>query len=348
MENQILKKKIKSKYIIRNIFNYIKDTYFQLKLINYSKYYLKTLDIQLINYKEKYIEKIGFDINKYLHIEPEKYEEDYLIKKYDNFLLEKKLNKKEFENIISEVIKNKEAKENNIKENSEILIDMESPLFEIISKTKIFENNYTIYISQKIIDKYKLKDYYKNYFDNLNKLNIKYSSIYYSFDDKKKINYLKELNIDYNKIKRFNLIEEGKNDEDNNNKFFETLFSIKNIKNSLIYLKINFTKGNILEPNLFEEINNFKSLRYLYIKYFKFNINFNIKLENIKILSCKNCKNISISKNIGTKLEILDLEQNKISNNINILKNVNFKKLKELLLNNNIISNIKILGRVKF
>ena len=58
MENQILKKKIKSKYIIRNIFNYIKDTYFQLKLINYSKYYQKNLDIQLINYKEKYIKKL--------------------------------------------------------------------------------------------------------------------------------------------------------------------------------------------------------------------------------------------------------------------------------------------------
>ena len=122
-----------------------------------------------------------------------KYEEDNLFKKYDNFLLEKKLNKKEFENIISEVIKNKEYKE---KEDSEILlIDMESPLFGIISKTKSFANNYTIFVSQKNIDKNKLKDYYKIHFDDLNKSNIKYSSIYYEFYDKKKINYLKKLNI---------------------------------------------------------------------------------------------------------------------------------------------------------
>ena len=115
-------------------------------------------------------------------------------------MLEKKLNKKEFENILSDVIRNKELKEINKKKPSEILIDIDSPLFEIISKTNAFDNNYTIYISQYIIDK--LQDGCKKQFDNLNKMNIKYSSIYYRFSDKKKINYLQELNIDYNKIKR--------------------------------------------------------------------------------------------------------------------------------------------------
>ena len=146
MENQDLINKIKSSYIIKNIFNYIKDNNFQLKLFIHSKLFQNKLDLTLI-YKEKYIDKIGFDINKYLHKEKDK--EDNLIKKYDNFLLEHKLNKKEFENIIIDIIKNKIDKENNIKKYSEILIDIESPLFEIISKTKGFENNYAIYISQK-------------------------------------------------------------------------------------------------------------------------------------------------------------------------------------------------------
>ena len=196
--------KIKSSYIIKHIFNYIKDNNFQLKLFIYSKFYQNKLDLRLI-YKEKYIDKIG--INKYLHNEKETNKNDYLIMKYDNFLLKNKINKEKFENIIYDILNNKKInEENNIKKDSEILIDIESPLFEIISKTKIFENNYTIYISQKIIDKYKLKDYYKNYFDNLNKLNIKYSSIYYSFEDNNKINYLNEVDIDFNKIKRISFI----------------------------------------------------------------------------------------------------------------------------------------------
>ena len=120
---------------------------------------------------------------------------------------------------------------------------MDSPLFNIISKSKEFENNYTIFISQKFIDRYKLKDDYEIYFDNLNKLNIKYSSIYFVFEDKKKISYLKDFNIDFNKIRKINLIqddvieeEENENDKENNNKiFFETFFSFNNFGNNLIY-----------------------------------------------------------------------------------------------------------------
>ena len=121
MENQDLINKIKSSYIIKNIFNYIKDNNFQLKLFIHSKLFQNKLDLTLI-YKEKYIDKIGFDINKYLHKEKDK--GDDLIKKYDNFLLENKLNKKEFENIIIDVIKNKINKENNIKKDSEILMNL--------------------------------------------------------------------------------------------------------------------------------------------------------------------------------------------------------------------------------
>ena len=156
MENPFLIKKIKSSYILKNIFNYIKDINFKMKIFFYCKLFQNKLDIKLIDYKEKYIDNIGFDFNEYLHMDKEKNKADNLIKKYDNFLLEKKVIKKEFENIISEVIKNKEAKE---KEDSKILfIDMESQLFEIISKTKTFEKNNTIFYYQKNIDKNKKKN----------------------------------------------------------------------------------------------------------------------------------------------------------------------------------------------
>jgi len=372
MENQNLINEIKSTYILKNIFNYIKDNNFQLKLFAYSNYFQNKFDLKLV-YKEKFIDKIEFDINKYLHREKEKYKIKYLYKKYKNFILEKKIDKKKLEEIIFYVLENRKIKEiNNIKGESEKLIDIESPLFKIITKTKAFENNYTIYISQRNIDDNKLKDYYKRKFDELNNLNIKYFSIYYYFNEIKKINYLKILNIDFNKIKKISLvqeedIEEPKKENYNDNKiFFETLFSFKNIENDLIYLKISFKKENILESNIFEKINNFKSLRYLYLKHFHFDKNLTIKLKNIEVLSCENCKNIGIFENFDIKskklninynnelekvnfekLEILNLEGNQISN-IDILENANFKELKDLNLYRNNISDIKVLEKAKF
>ena len=91
MENPFLIKRIKSPYILKNIFNYIKDINFKMKLFFYCKLFQNKLDIKLIDYKEKYIDNIGFDFNEYLHIDQEKNKADNLIKKYDNFLLEKKL-----------------------------------------------------------------------------------------------------------------------------------------------------------------------------------------------------------------------------------------------------------------
>ena len=42
--------------------------------------------------------------------------------------------------------------------NEENYINIDSPFFKILSKTKIFNEIFTIYISQKNIDKYKLED----------------------------------------------------------------------------------------------------------------------------------------------------------------------------------------------
>ena len=61
-----------------------------------------------------------------------------------------------------------------IKDMLNIYINIDSPLFEILSKTKYFDKIYTIYISTKIIDEYKLKDDYIIRFKNLNNSNIKY------------------------------------------------------------------------------------------------------------------------------------------------------------------------------
>ena len=106
---------------------------------------------------------------------------DYLKERYDKFISKNKLDRKKFENIIYEIINNEEEIRI-IKEDYEIKININSPLLEIISKTKNFENNYTIYIPQT-----ENNEEYINIFNQLNKNNTKYASIYYKFKDKSKI-----------------------------------------------------------------------------------------------------------------------------------------------------------------
>ena len=351
MENKRIIYKIKSKYIIQNIFNYIKDSSIQLKLFIYSKYFQNKLNIRYSNYIEKYLEKIGFNLKKYLY----PYEKEDLRKKYDNFILNNKFKKEKFEDILYEILENKKIKDIdeeeviniNINKSDEKLIDINSPLFKIISKTKIFEKNFSIYISQN-----ESKKDYIILFEKLNKSNIKYSSIYYEFNRMNRINNLKEFNIDYNKIKKVTLSVnfEYEIEQDiikKNIYFFKTLFSINNIDNNLIYLNIFFKNKNNITPELFENINNFKSLKYLIIDNFIFNNNFTIKISNLKLLSCENCNNIFISDTFCKQLELIKLSHdNKFD--INVLENLDLKELKIIDLSNNNLPDIKALEKVKF
>ena len=326
---------------------------------------IKNQNNKEIELEEKYIKEIGLDFDEYLYIEPELFEKDCLKIKYNNFLKEKNISKEKIENILYDIFENKEIKNleeedidiDKIENNNEKLINIDSPLFKIISRTKNFVKRFAIYISQKIIDKYKLKDEYLKFFDNIDNLSFNYTSIYYLLDDINKINYLKEINIDFNKIKRLTIIEKEDinffvdEDEDNINKnqinnFFEILFSINNINNNLIYLNIKLKKCKI-NPELFENINNFKLLRYLYIENINFNKDFIIKLNKLKLLSIISCENIKLSEMSNEELKELNLSFNNISD-INILEKVNFKELKELNLSYNKISDINILEKVNF
>ena len=108
--------------------------------------------------------------------------------------------------------------------------------------------------------------------------------------------------------------------------------------------------------NLFEKINNFKSLRYLYLK----NINFivrqknkkiklsvpTIKIKNIKIFYCDLCSNIKIKD--CEKIQKLIYNSNNLSNISDLLGSINCTKLEVLDLFNNNISDITILGNIKF
>ena len=366
---------IKSNYILKNIINYIQNNNFLHKIFVYSKKYQKKLDLQYIEPKEKYLKNIEFDITKYLSNSLEK---DLLSKEYKDFFKDKNIDKDKIERVIYDIFEYKKIKgmeEEDINEikDYEISISIYSPLFKLLSKTKNFEKKFTIYIPQKHIHEYK-----NDYINVFNDLNIKYSSIFYELDDIRQLNYIQKINIDFKKIKRLTIkVKEPKNETDKNmieiyNKaFFETLLSLDNIANNLIYLNINYIKNYKINDAFFQNINSFKSLRYLYMNGFNFEKEFIFKLNTLKIISIKNCKNITSSEINYEQLKILELNNTLISginelqrgnfkelqklnleyfkiSEIGILKNESFKNLQELNLNGNKISDINELSKVNF
>ena len=145
---------IKSKYMLIHIYNFIEDKNFPHKLLFHSKKYQNKLEINYSYCYEKYLDELHFELKDFLYQNEKEYKKDILSKKYDNFIIKNKLNKDKFEKIIYEVINNKNEKD------EKYYINIDSPLLEILSKTKVFDKIFTIYISQKNIDEYKLKDEY--------------------------------------------------------------------------------------------------------------------------------------------------------------------------------------------
>ena len=166
MSNKNNLSKIKAQYIIENIFDYIYDEDYKYKLFTYSKYYQNKFNITLYEYKEKYIEQIDLDLFDYFSCYKNDDSEYKYPKGYDKSVLNKKFSKFEIEpNDIKNIIINYAEKyyqyiieEYNIDEDiiitklSEILIDIYSPFFDIISKSEIFGKIFTIPISVQFIE----------------------------------------------------------------------------------------------------------------------------------------------------------------------------------------------------
>lgn len=306
-------KKIKSSYILNQIFSYIPNDNIKFKLFKHSKLIQENLGIKLLDYKEKYVKQIGFNLDRYLFKDKNSNKET-LKKRLNQFLKKKKLSINEIEEIVYDIYSNKKVKDleeediNTLGELPDTFIDVYSPFFDIISKTEMFQKKYCIPIIDEVIERDDLEDDYKKIFEKLNELDIKYASIIFYFDDNNNINYLKDFNIDFNKVKRLALIQYdiiNKNDK----YLFQTFFSLNNIESNLVYLKIYLEKENGVKTDSysFEIINNFKSLRYLYIAYFYFDKTFLFKLKTLKLLSFEKCNNICLSEDCCCNLQRLTL-----------------------------------------
>ena len=69
METNSILEKIKSKYLIEEIFKYIEDNNFIYKFFSHSKLFQSRLSLELYDYQERYIkQKLGdFNISSYLY-----------------------------------------------------------------------------------------------------------------------------------------------------------------------------------------------------------------------------------------------------------------------------------------
>ena len=95
----------------------------------------------------------------------------------------------------------------------------------------------------------------------------------------------------------------------------KTLFSFKNIENNLVYLRLFLLDDAGLEinSNIFNNINNFKSLKFLYLAGFVFNPEFEIKLTNLEILFFEGCFNFLISEKSCSSIKDLNIGNSDIS-----------------------------------
>ena len=178
MENNSILAKISSKYIFQNIFKYIDSSIFKYRLFNYSKYFQKRLDIDIVDYEKQYISKFNMRLEDFIfnQMSISDFDKDYLKNFFEEKMKENNLDPNKFKKIIYDYLV-KFGKENENKDYYEpnYLINLFSPLLDIISKTNIFERIFTIEIQWDIVEKFKLKNDYREIFEKLNKWNVNYS-----------------------------------------------------------------------------------------------------------------------------------------------------------------------------
>ena len=247
--------KIKSKYICKIIFNLAYDN-LKYKLFNHSKHFQEMLGIKLIDYKEKYWVKKGIKLGNYLTLKTQKnYNPNNINKKilYDtltSFIEKNKINLDSLKEYLIEFYGNQK----NLKK-EKLLIDIFSPFFEELSKSECFDL-FIIPIEIDLIEKNQLNSDYKTAFENLNKNKFNNICIKINFRNEKDINVLKDININFEKIKDLDMINIGNEKNINYDNIFKQLFLAPNFGKNLkkLNLKIHDVWGKINDRKIFEKI----------------------------------------------------------------------------------------------
>ena len=300
-------KRISSKYIIQNIFEYIKDDTIKFKLFTYSKEFQNKLDINQLNYLGKYLTKKNFNIFKYFS-----FNHDYYMKQpinignkedlkifFENELIKYNISFKKYFLYLYQFFSN-----NVIYKNS--FIDIFSPYFDLfLYYIPLAFRWLFIPIVIETIEKQDLKNDFINAFDKIKQTDIEEISICFNFNKTNDIDFLKKMAMDY-KIKRFivrqnHLLENEKNN--NYDDFLKELFTF-NLIDTLISLNISINKSTI-SPKSLEKLNDLKILQNLELVNLIFNDTFILKLKNLKTLYICECQNITFIEDSFLNLEEL-------------------------------------------
>lgn len=212
----------------------------------------------------------------------------------------------------------------NIYENS-LIIRFEMPFCEDILKTNLIEQYFDFFIPILEIRENNLLELYKNKFNELNKSNSKYTSIYIQLGNPFDTSTLKRFNIKFNQITKLRI-------ELFNFRFhYDPFLSINDLRNSLVYLSINNKEVKYryglyppdseakINNSIFEKINELTSLKYLKLSDLDCG-EFVLKLPHLKKLSLKNCESIIFDKNTFSELNILVLDMCSNINSKSLLK----------------------------
>ena len=325
----------------------IKENKF-LKLIKYSKNIQQRLGIKLLDYIENYLKnKINFV--------------DYLSNFYD-------LNIKNNKNEVSEKLKsdllwynieadtmdililnyfkkyynNLNNKEISLYENSKD-IELSSPFFDILYNNEFFDKIFNITISHDIIEK--KQNEYKLNIDKLNKSNPYFSITYVHDGGIENIELLRDLNINFNNLKKLRIINQKKDRYWYFGEHIIKEINFINITNNLIYFEyeIPFKEK---EKNRFFDLNKFNSLKYLYLSKITFYEIYELNLKNLEKLKKKECRNLALYNCDFQKLKYLEFDSNFCYLTENI-KELDFPEINTLLLNSEREYNFEIINKLK-
>ena len=103
MEKLSLLERIKSAYILNDIFSYIMNDNFKFKLFFHSKFYQKKLGLQLYEYQERFINQFNMELSTYLNFgnnSNESFDKNLLKKRLENDITINKLDAKKIESCI--------------------------------------------------------------------------------------------------------------------------------------------------------------------------------------------------------------------------------------------------------
>ena len=241
--------KVKSIYIRLLPFQFINDNIlykivncskkaqllFNLKLSDFKQKFFNNLDLNVVDYLSKFDSDIYYPSDHKITLLKDTLEED--IQKYNS-------NFEAFQNYVINYISNY-MKKNKINDENKVsiddlFIDIFSPFIDTFSQNKLYQKLFTIPVVISFIKEHNLMELYSNFFEKLNKSQFIYNAFYFFFDDVKEIYEIKDLGINFNKIKRLAFkIKSEVPDNFKENDLFD-IFNLNKIENAIKF--INYIK----------------------------------------------------------------------------------------------------------